>query len=277
MNYTFLIRVAICSLWVGIQGNKMKKKLMVMVTAVLVATLGTVNATAQDGVTFVPVDIFGCTYNEGKGPADLDAAAATWTKYMDDNDTDTYAAWTMTKHYAGPDQNFDVAWLGAHKNGTTMGEGADDWQANGGETAAAFGEVVTCDMTGNYASRMYKAPPDGNIPGDGVLIFSNCSLEDGARYADVITATNTWVNILAEAGSPAATYHWFPVFGTGEDDIGWKLVTAYPNYTELGKNYDRMGNGGLYLKEQELFGELVDCDVPRVYDVKNRRSAKIRD
>jgi len=132
-------------------------------------------------------------------------------------------------------------------------------------------------MTGNYASRMFKAPPDGNIPGDGVLIFSNCSLEEGARYEDVVAATNTWVNILAEAGSPAATYHWYPVFGTGEDDIGWKVVTAFPNHTEFGKNYDRMSNGGLYLKRRELLGDLVDCDIARVYNVKNRRVAAIRD
>jgi len=250
---------------------------MVMLTAVLVATLGTVNATAQDGVRFVPVDIFGCNYNEGKGPADLEAAIAIWTKYMDDNDADSYAAWTMTKHYASPDQSFDVAWLGAHKNGTTMGEGADSWLANGAEAGAALGEVLTCDMTGNYASRMFKAPPDGNIPGDGVLVFSNCSLEEGARYEDVVAATNTWVNILAEAGSPAATYHWYPVFGTGEDDIGWKVVTAYPNHTELGKNYERMTNGGMYLKRRELLGDLVDCDIARVYNVKNRRAAAIRD
>jgi hypothetical protein len=254
----------------------MKKKLMVIVTAALVATLGAVNATAQDGVVFIPVDIFACNYKEGKGSADLDAATATWSAYMDDRDADDYAAWTMTKHYASADQDFDVAWLGAHKNGTSMGEGADDWLANGGEAAAAFGEVLTCDMSGNYASRMFKAPPDGNIPGDGVLVFSNCSLKDGARYEDVVAATNSWAGILAEAGSPAAMYHWYPVFGTGEDDIGWKVITAYPNHAEFGKNYDRMA-GGLYLTSQELFGDLAECDIARVYNVKSRRTASIRD
>jgi hypothetical protein len=255
----------------------MKKKLIVIVTAALVATLGAVNATAQEGVVFIPVDIFACNYKEGKGSADLDAVTATWNAYMDDRDADDYAAWTMTKHYASADQDFDVAWLGAHKNGTSMGEGADDWLANGGEVGAAFGEVLTCDMSGNYASRMFKAPPDGNIPGDGVLVFSNCSLKDSARYEDVVAATNTWVDILSEAGSTAAMYHWYPVFGTGEDDIGWKVITAYSSHTEFGKNYDRMGNGGLYLKSQELFGNLAECDIARVYNVKNVRTANIRD
>lgn len=255
----------------------MKKKLIAIAAAMLVAMTGAGNAVAQDGVHFVPVDIFACNYNEGQGPDDLDAVTKKWNKYMDDNDSNDYAAWTMTKHYASADQDFDVAWLGAHKNGTTMGAGADEWIANGGKIAEEFSKVLDCPMVGNYASRMFKAPPDGNVPENGVLVFSNCSLEEGARYEDVVAATNEWVGILEEAGSPASMYHWYPVFGTGENDIGWKSITAYPNHTEFGKNYDRMGNGGLYLKSRELFGDLVDCDIARVYDVKLRRSAPIRE
>ena len=182
----------------------MKKKLMLVMTAVLVAMLGTGNAVAQDAPVFIPVEIFTCNYNEGKGSADLDVVVDTWNAYMDDAKNDTYAAWTMTKHYASDDQDFDVAWIGASKNGTAMGEGNDHWLANGGEVGAAFGEVINCGMSGLYASRQFKAAPDDNIPGDGVLVFSNCSTEEGARYEDVVAATTTWAGILDEAGSQAA-------------------------------------------------------------------------
>jgi hypothetical protein len=255
----------------------MKKKLIAIVTAALAATLGNVTATAQDATVYIPVDIFTCNYNEGKGPADLDAVTVTWNAYMDENNADDYAAWTMTKHYASDEQDFDVAWLGAHKNGTSMGEGADDWIANGGEIAAEFGAVLDCGMSGNYASRMFQAPPDGNVPEDGVLEFSNCTVKEGARYADVIAATNTWAGVMSEAGSQAAVYHWYPIYGTNENDISYKLIVAYPNHAELGKNYDRMGNGGLFMQRQELFGDIVECDVSRVYNVKMRRNADIRD
>jgi len=253
----------------------MKKKLTLVVSAILVATFGSGNVVAQDVPTFIPVEIFTCNYNDGKGAADLDAVVELWTKYMDDAKNDSYAAWTMTKHYASDDQTFDVAWIGASKSGTAMGEGNDHWLANGGEVGAAFSEVLTCGMTGLYASRMFKAPPDGNTPEGGVLVFSNCSTEEGARYEDVVAATNTWAGILDEAGSKAAIYHWYPIYGTGEDDIGWKVITAYPSHAELGKSYDLMA-GGLYLKSRELFGDSTDCDVARVYNVKSRRSASIR-
>ena len=249
---------------------------MLVVTAAVVAITGTGNVVAQDAPVFIPVEIFACNYNEGKGAADLEPVIDMWNTYMDDANNDSYAAWTMTKHYANDDQTFDIAWIGASKNGTAMGEGNDHWLANGGEIGAAFGEVLNCGMTGLYASRQFKAAPDGNVPADGVLVFSNCSTEEGARYEDVVSAMNTWAGIQDEAGSTAAMYHWYPIYGTGEDDIGWKAITAYPNHAELGKSYDRMA-GGLYLKSQELFGDISDCDIARVYNVKNVRSASIRD
>ena len=36
---------------------------------------------------------------------------------------DDYAAWTLTKSYYGPEQEFDVIWLGAWTDGNAMGMG----------------------------------------------------------------------------------------------------------------------------------------------------------
>ena len=97
----------------------MNKQIISMAIGTVVALLvsGTSFAQGSEGPVFVPVELYACQYNEGKGPADLDAAAAAWTEYADRNGIDTYAAWTLEKHYHGPDQDyFDVLWLGAWKN-----------------------------------------------------------------------------------------------------------------------------------------------------------------
>ena len=59
----------------------------------------------------VPVELYACKYNEGKGPADLDTATAAWNAWADDRGLNDYTAWTLTKFYAGPEQEFDVIWL----------------------------------------------------------------------------------------------------------------------------------------------------------------------
>ncbi len=255
----------------------MKNKIFVLLASGLTFMLTAGSAYAQDGTVYVPVDIFACEYKEGKGPSDLDAAVETWNAYMDKNDSDSYAAWTLTKHYASPDQEFDFLWLGANRNGTTMGEGTDEYYANGGDVAAEFASVADCPMAGNYASRMFKAPASGNVPENGVLSFSNCTVKDDANYQDVIAAVDAWSKVLGDAGSTGAMYHWYPVFGTGENDIDYKAITSYPSFTEFGKDYDRMGNGGLFMKQQELLGDLVECDVDRVYAAQKRRDGRIRE
>jgi hypothetical protein len=82
---------------------------------------------------------------DGKGNADLSAVVDRWNKMSDDNGTDDYAAWLLTPFFYTAEQDFDVIWLGAFKDGNAMGAGLQDWVTNGQEMAAAFAEVVDCN------------------------------------------------------------------------------------------------------------------------------------
>ncbi len=206
----------------------------------------------------------------------LDAAVDGMNAYMDDNDVDDYAAWTLTKSYYGAEQEFDVIWLGAWTDGNAMGAGMDRLRGTGGEMLGPFVEAMDCGVHVGLSSINYKLPDDGTVA-DGILAFSNCSIEDGARYSDIASATSEWASILTEAGSESAIYHWFPAFGGGGDDgPDYLSVRSYSSYAALGADYERQGNGGMFRTSGRLFGDLVDCDVPRVYDAKSRRSAQLR-
>ena len=80
------------------------KKLVLAAASAALAMLGATSAIAQDEAPafelpskVVPVEIWACNYRDGQGPGDLDAVVAGWSEYMDDNDIDNYAAWTLTK------------------------------------------------------------------------------------------------------------------------------------------------------------------------------------
>lgn len=223
----------------------------------------------------IPVEAFLCNYNDGQGPADLTDAVDGWNAYMDKNDVDTYAAWTLTKNYTGPDQEFDFIWLGAWADGNAMGVGDDMMRESGGEYIADFFKVANCGVHINSASINYKLP-EGGTPGNGVLTFSNCTVNDGKSYAAIAEATHAWADVLTEAGSKAALYHWFPIFGGGGDSPDFTVVTAYANYSDLGADYERRTNGELFRQANALYGDLMDCDVARVYDTQSRRNAQLR-
>lgn len=256
----------------------MNKKRACLLIGVLGVMLGSGSAIAQNSgnPVFVPVDLYACNYKEGKGPADLDAAAANWTEYMDKTRQNGYAAWTLTKHYFGPDQDFDVIWMGAWKNGKVMGEGVDEYIKSGGDAAAGFADVVACDVTSNFASLRAVAPKNGRTPDDSVLLFSDCSLKEGVRNEDVGAAMDKWGQALNGAGIDTGIYLWYPVFGGGDASFDFKMVTTHANHTAFGEMYEAMGNGGLYRTNNELFGNLMTCDVNRAYNAKSRRKAQLR-
>lgn len=111
----------------------------------------------------VPVEVWTCNYKEGHGPTDIDAATDAWNGYMDENNVDSYAAWTLTKSYYGPDQEFDVIWLGAWTDGNAMGTASDMMAETGGEYLAKFFVALDCATHSNLASLNYKLPGDGTI------------------------------------------------------------------------------------------------------------------
>jgi hypothetical protein len=242
----------------------------------LMATSTTLAQVSADGMgKMVPVELFACHFNEGKGHADLDAAVAGWTEYMDDRRVKDYAAWTLTPYYYGPEQDFDVIWMGASTDGNTMGQGAHQWITEGGEYAAAFGEVMNCVAHVGLSSALYKAPPDGT-PDNAVISMMDCEMNEGTRYSDVRTAELAWAEYQGEQGSKAGTFHWFPVFGGGDQDYDYKVVTAFPSMVELGADWEQFANGGGRAASMDIFNDIDECDDARVYIAKSRRAAQLR-
>jgi len=244
---------------------------------ILGATLGSgALAQEQEAPLIIPVDVMTCSYRDGKGPSDLDAAVDAWNAWVDASGRpEVYSAWTLTKHYTGPEQDFDVAWLGAWKNAREMGAGMDNYLANAGEIQAGFAEVVACDTTSNFASLNMRPTPNNDTPSNGVLTMSDCNLEEGARTEDLNAAMAAWSAVLDEHQLEAGIFHWYPVFGGGQE-FDFKWVEAFGSHTAFGAYYEAMANGGLYRKSTELFDRVVSCDVARAYNVQNRRFTQLR-
>lgn len=260
----------------------MKKLVLAAVSAAL-SMLCATSAVAQDDAPrfelpskVVPVEIWACSYRDGQGPADLDAAVAGWSAYMDDNGVDDYAAWTLTKWAYGPEQEFDFLWLGAWADGNAMGTGTNMFMETGEEHFANFMRVSDCGTHIVAGSINYKAVA-GGTPQNAILTFANCNIAEGATYPEIAVAVRQWSSILTDAGSQAAIFHWFPSYGGGGDSPDFQSLIAYPNYAELGADFERFTNGEMFRQRNQLFSDLVDCDTRRVYNAQVRRAAQIRE
>ena len=232
---------------------------------------------SEDGMgKILPVHLYACSYNDGKDAGDLERVIGRWSDFMDDNEVDTYSAWTLTPYHYGANQEFDVIWLGVYASGNALGEGTDTWLTTGGDLQEAFAEVIDCNIHIGLASAMYKAPPEDAPTDSAIITMMDCKLNEGHRYSDIREAEIEWAAHLNSVGSTAGIWHWFPRFGGGDQDFNYKVVNGYANYTELGKDMERRMNGGDFGVSRGIFGDIDECDDARVYVATGRRSAQLR-
>ena len=238
---------------------------------------GPLNVVAQDdGMLIIPVELFTCNYNDGKGPDDLDKVIAKWNKWADKNGIDDYAAWTLTPYYFSPEQEFDIIWLGAGKDAVALGKAQDSYIAEDAGLHEAFNEVLSCDAHLNFASINFKAAPQGDTPSNSVLTFSDCSYKDGATFDALGDAMGKWSQHLSEGGSKATIFHWYPVYGGGKEEFDFKWLEAHENFATLGADYERYGNGRGFETKRVLLNHLISCDSRRAYVAQSRRYVQLR-
>ena len=247
-----------------------------MLTGAFVFAAGLNNAVAQDeDDSAAAVEIYTCSYADGKGSADLDKVTAKWNKWADGQDVTDYSAWILTPFYSSPEQDFDVIWLGVTETGTGMGNIQDKWLSNRGTLGEEFDSVTPCDSHSMSAAVQFKAPPKREDRSSIVLDFSDCTVGDGKHFStDVAPALKAWGEYLEGHGSTAGVWAFFPVYGGGGEKFDFKYVESHGNYSEQGADFDNYDPA----KARELFPYgMLDCDSSRSYVVTNRRTAESDD
>jgi hypothetical protein len=251
----------------------MKKFLAALAAGSLLAAAFFSVAVAQDddaAASAVPVEIYACSYADGRGPADLDAVTASWTTWADDAGIDNYSAWILTKFYAGPEQDFDYLWLGVSPTAKDLGAIQDKWLATGAEVGAEFDRVSPCDGHSNFASVNFKQPPQNDDPSDNiVLTFSDCKIAEGKTFDDVAPAITAWTKFRTDQGSESGHWILFPAYGGGGEEFDFKWVSGHATHEAQGVDWDSY-DGDL---DSQLFDGVIDCDSARVYNAKNVRRA----
>lgn len=259
----------------------MRKILTAATSALVFLFVGSAAVVAQDeeeGMTFIPVEAWACSFNEGKGPADLNDVNAQWNAWMDEVGATDYSAITIWPQFYG-ESNFDVGWLGIWPDGNAMGAGMDTFMSEGQEIGAKYGEVLTCAAHTQFATVRVRAPNEEDDDGDDsfVLTFSNCSFEEEATMDQLSAAQEEWNAYADEHGIVGGSWMMFPVWGENVDaDYAFKAVSSAPSYTTMGANWAKMAEGH-YRKSDELFEDILDCDSARVYTATVIRSAEESD
>lgn len=239
-------------------------KLAVAVAAVSGLAWGS-PAMGQESDNMVnPVELFACTFKEGKGYDDLAKVNEKFRKWAKKNDSG-YSAWTITPQFRTNDGQFDVGWIGSWQAGADMGKGLDNWMSNNDGIGADYGEVIECSHS-LVSSVAINAP--AGPPNDGVVWFSSCSLNDGANHAQAFEAHKKLSAGMRTMGGKGQSWLMYPVFGFKDAEFDYYSVVSFNNYQELGEAWHLWTNGKGYEKHGAALASLLSCDSPRVYDAR---------
>jgi hypothetical protein len=256
----------------------MKKFLTVIVSGSLFLSAGVGIADEHEGKSeeanvATPLEMFACKYNEGKGPADLDAATKKFNSWADKKGIDDYSAWTLVPYYASPEQDFDMIWLGGSEKAKTLGRIQDTYLATGEKIQGGFDEVLSCDTHAAYAVLQMKKPPERDNPSNIVISFSDCNTSEDVTFDDLYMPLKKWGEYKGENNSTAGMWVFFPAYGGGGEKFDFKWVTAHQNLEDMGADWDQFSESG-WQKANELFPGTISCDSTRTYLATNRRMAK---
>ncbi|MFT7287768.1 MAG: hypothetical protein ACI87W_001883 [Halieaceae bacterium] len=126
---------------------------------------------------FAPVEMFPCTYNDGKDAKDLMQLGKEFNKWLEGNDL-TYTYWVLTPRFRAEDPEMDFAWIGSWANGAAMGNSYDNWMKDDAGVGPMFEDVMDCSYS--LASAVDIRVPEGDWPKQSVVWFARCEREAGS-------------------------------------------------------------------------------------------------
>ena len=257
----------------------MNKLIMLVVSAGLLMSPGLALADSHEGAELkpaTPIELFTCTYNEGKGHDDLAPVVSAWNAWADSQGITDYSAWTLIPYYTSPQQEFDVIWLGGSPSAVALGRAQDAWISTGGDVGEKFDEVMTCDAHVAFAALTFKKPPERENPDNLMISFSDCNVSETSSFNELVPAMMEWASYREGHGSTAGMWALMPAMGGGGETFDFKWITSYQNLAELGADFDQYSESG-WKKGDELFSDKVSCDSSRVYLANNHRRAEDTD
>ncbi|MEQ8801035.1 MAG: hypothetical protein RLP45_03260 [Haliea sp.] len=242
----------------------MKNVIYMALGAVAFATLTIAPTHADNHMTAQPVELYACTFRDGKGMQDLEKANANFKKWAASN-TSGHSAWMITPQFRSMDTEFHVGWIGAYQSAADFGSSTDKWVNASGSVSKAYYDAVDCShaMMSSYATGGQEG-----APGDGVVWFSRCSLEDDASVADAAAGHARVADMMEDMGAGGSSWIFVPGLGFGDAEFDYYHVAAWPSYPAFAKAWEAYVNGGGMAKAMELHEGVSSCKSPNMYDAQ---------
>jgi len=224
--------------------------------------------------TFVPLEIQQCNFENNKDMDDFLKHIPAWNELLDEYSQFPYSGWVLVPHYrTASNFDFDFGWLGVSDSWKNFGAIYDAWFESGSDLSKKFDRVRSCKTQTIFGSQAIR--PSQTRSDSGVLLVSNCTLKEGTSPQELAAADKKWNDYLDSTGNKGGIYRWFPGPGAPMDvDYTFKNVLTASSMTEWGEASDIFVNGGGIPTQISIYGDMLDCDSPRMYQSSTMRDVR---
>lgn len=243
----------------------MKTATYAAAAALVLAAASAAPSSAQDNATAQPLELYACTFKEGKGFADLESANKGLKKWAAKHSRG-YNAWMITPQFRTGEMPFEVGFIGAYDNAEQFGAQMQKWVHESGAVSQAYTDALDCSHALMASYTILE--PDGE-PGDGVVWFARCSLDDDSGMADAMAGHSSVSAMMVEMEAPGASWILAPSLGVGDVEFDYYHVAAWPSYAALGKAFEAYMNGGGITRANATMDDVAHCSSPNLYDAVN--------
>ncbi len=217
-----------------------------------------------------PVEVYLCNFKKGENRKRFNRILAPWNKWMDIYYGEAYRAWVLTPELNDPSKTFEITWLAGWKDGHGMGRSMDNWAEKGGEQMAIFMSILDCPVHAIMAAEQL-VEGGAEQSENSIASFIDCTVPEGQSLEEALDAVREFARNMADKGSKASQWIFYPLWG-GATDATFQWVELYPNYHQLGADFERFGNESSFRSYDDLLHGKLDCGLPRV-----SRATKVRD
>ena len=222
-------------------------------------------ADSHEAPNLDPVELYACTFREGKTMADLDELDARYKEWADANNKDQ-SSWRMVPVLRDMEGEFHVGYIGSWNTGGAMGASMDAWMGNS-ELLAEYQETIECGHS-LFASAEINAPK--GPPKDGVVWFATCKVQDNATDELAFATHKRMSAAMRDMGIKSQSWLFYPSLGLGDVKFDYYSVVTFNSMAELGEGWEIYYNKGGW-KKAAAADAITQCDSPRVYSVKGIR------
>ena len=216
------------------------KALSVLLLFVPALVISSAHADDHATPSLIPIEVYGCSYNEGKDLDDLLQVAKSWEKWIDREIPQAGFAFVLSPYLVdSANGHSDIYWVNVNSTFESMGSAMDEWGAKGGKYLERFNEVCTSDNHSMFVGYPIT-PPNDDEAAPFQMTFQVCNAKDGATMQKRMAADQIMLENRDKYGLEGGMMRWFPMAGMDRSiEFDFLNVSFVQNSTTWGRNMDK--------------------------------------